>query len=45
MLDEKTGEKKKKRHLSDKDKTLYAPFSNIGQLNVESTGDYITIPE
>jgi len=45
VADAKTGEKKKKRHLADKDKTLYAPFSNLGQLNFESNAEYINIPD
>ena len=45
---EKNGEipaKKKKRTLKDKEKVLYAPFSNIGAMNFEKTTGYITIPD
>ena len=38
--------KTKKRTLKDKEKVLYAPFSNLGSMNFEkSTGAYITIPD
>lgn len=33
------------RTLKDKEKVLYAPFSNIGALNFEKTTGYITIPD
>ena len=52
-LEEKLGQsnKKKKRNLKDKERVLYAPFSNIGSMNFEkATGSgsgagYITIPD
>jgi ribosome biogenesis protein BMS1 len=37
--------KKKKRTLKDKEKVLYAPFSNIGAMNFEKSTGYITIPD
>lgn len=37
--------KKRKRNLKDKEKVLYAPFSNIGAMNFEKTTGYITIPD
>lgn len=37
--------KKKKRNLKDKEKVLYAPFSNVGNMNFEKTTGYITIPD
>lgn len=40
-----TGQTKKLRHLKDKEKVLYAPFSNIGQLNFDKSTGYITIPD
>ena len=33
------------RTLKDRDKVLYAPFSNIGSLNFEKSSGYITIPD
>jgi len=33
------------RTLKDREKVLYAPFSNIGALNFEKTTGYITIPD
>lgn len=45
---EKTlGTKKKSsmRTLKDKEKVLYAPFSNIGALNFDKSSGYITIPD
>ena len=39
------GAKKKKRNLKDKEKVLYAPFSNIGAMNFEKTTGYINIPD
>jgi hypothetical protein len=33
------------RNLKDKEKILYAPFSNVGSLNFEKTTGYITIPD
>lgn len=41
----KQGTKKALRTLKDKEKVLYAPFSNIGALNFEKTTGYITIPD
>ena len=43
----KLGVKKRKamRTLKDKEKIIYAPFSNIGALNFEKTTGYITIPD
>ena len=45
--EEKMGIKRKKamRTLKDKEKIIYAPFSNIGALNFEKTTGYITIPD
>jgi ribosome biogenesis protein BMS1 len=40
-----TGQVKKLRNLKDKEKVLYAPFSNIGQLNFDKATGYITIPD
>jgi ribosome biogenesis protein BMS1 len=40
-----TGATKKLRTLKDKEKVLYAPFSNIGALNFEKSTGYITIPD
>lgn len=37
--------KKSMRTLKDRDKVLYAPFSNIGALNFEKSTGYITIPD
>jgi len=31
--------------LKDKEKVLYAPYSNIGSLNFENSTGYITIPD
>lgn len=36
---------KKMRTLKDKEKVIYAPFSNLGALNFEKTTGYITIPD
>ena len=33
------------RTLKDKDRIVYAPFSNIGSLNFEKSSGYITIPD
>lgn len=33
------------RTLKDKEKVLYAPFSNVGALNFEKSTGYITIPD
>lgn len=40
-----SGKKKKKRNLKDKERVLYAPFSNIGAMNFEKSSGYITIPD
>ena len=40
-----TKTKKTMRNLNNKEKMLYAPFSNIGALNFEKTTGYITIPD
>ena len=40
-----SGSTKKLRNLKDKEKVLYAPFSNIGQLNFDKSTGYITIPD
>lgn len=36
---------KKIRNLKDKEKVIYAPFSNLGNLNFEKATGYITIPD
>ena len=36
---------KKKRNLKDKEKVLYAPYTNIGAVNFENTTGYINIPD
>jgi len=36
---------KSARTLKDKDKVVYAPFSNLGSLNFEKATGYITIPD
>lgn len=36
---------KSARTLKDKDKAVYAPFSNLGSLNFEKATGYITIPD
>jgi len=33
------------RTLKDREKVLYAPFSNVGALKFEKTTGYITIPD
>jgi uncharacterized protein involved in tellurium resistance len=33
------------RTLKDKEKVLYAPFSNVGALNFEKATGFITIPD
>ena len=33
------------RTLKDKEKIIYAPFSNLGALNFEKSTGYITIPD
>ena len=35
----------KKRNLKDKERVLYAPYSNIGAINFENTTGYINIPD
>jgi hypothetical protein len=35
----------KKRHLKDKERVLYAPYTNIGAINFEKTTGYINIPD
>lgn len=37
--------KKKKRHLKDRERLIYAPYTNIGAMNFESTTGYINIPD
>lgn len=39
------GKKKKLRTLTQKERIIYAPNSNLGFLNYEKTGGYITIPD
>ncbi len=41
----KKEEKKKWRTLKDKEKIVYAPFSNLGSVNFDKTSGYITIPD
>ncbi len=41
----KDQEKKKWRTLKDKEKIVYAPFSNLGSLNFDRSSGYITIPD
>lgn len=36
---------KKKRNLKDKERVLYAPYTNIGSMNFEKTTGYINIPD
>ena len=33
------------RTLKKKDKVIYAPMTNLGFMNFESTGGFITIPD
>ena len=40
-----TKSKKAMRTLKNRDKVLYAPFSNVGALNFDKTTGYITIPD
>ena len=40
-----TKTKRAMRTLKDREKVLYAPFSNIGALNFEKSTGYITIPD
>ena len=35
----------KKRNLNDKERVLYAPYTNIGAMNFEKTTGYINIPD
>jgi len=35
----------KKRNLKDKERVLYAPYTNIGAMNFENTTGYINIPD
>ena len=35
----------KKRNLKDKERVLYAPYTNIGCVNFEKTTGYINIPD
>jgi len=35
----------KKRSLKDKERVLYAPYTNIGAMNFEKTTGYINIPD
>ena len=37
--------KTKKRNLKDKERVIYAPYTNIGAMNLESTTGYINIPD
>ena len=37
--------KTKKRNLKDKERVLYAPYTNIGSMNFEKTTGYINIPD
>lgn len=37
--------KSKKRNLKDKERVLYAPYTNIGSMNFEKTTGYINIPD
>lgn len=39
------GKKSKKRNLKDKERVLYAPYSNVGQLNLDRSEGYINIPD
>ena len=45
--EKKLGVKTKRamRTLKDRDKVLYAPFSNVGALNFDKSTGYITIPD
>jgi len=43
--EEHNSTQKKKRSLKDREKVLYAPFSNIGAMNYENTSGFITIPD
>ena len=35
----------KGRNLKDKERVLYAPYTNIGSMNFEKTTGYINIPD
>ncbi len=37
--------KSKKRHLKDKERVLYASYTNVGSMNFDKSTGYITIPE
>lgn len=37
--------KSKRRNLKDRERVLYAPYSNIGAMNFEKTTGYINIPD
>lgn len=37
--------KKKRRTLKDKEKIVYAPFSNFGAMNFDRSSGFITIPD
>ena len=37
--------KSRKRHLKDKERVLYAPYTNVGSMNFDKSTGYITIPE
>lgn len=37
--------KTKKRNLKDKERVLYAPYTNIGSMNLEKSTGYINIPD
>lgn len=47
MEEKETGQikSKKKRNLKDKERVLYAPYSNVGQINLDRSEGYINIPE
>jgi hypothetical protein len=36
---------KRLRNLKEKDRVLYAPHTNLGFLNYEKSGGFITIPD
>lgn len=36
---------RKKRNLKQTERIIYAPFSNLGFLNFDKSGGYITIPD
>lgn len=43
--EERIKKKKQKRTLKQSEKIVYAPFCNLGFLNYEKSGGYITIPD